>query len=40
MTRDGRLLFTYLKPGARSYFMKVDPDPRDAEQRIYDAAWS
>lgn len=33
-------VFTYLKPGARSYFMDVDPDPRDAEKRIYDATWA
>jgi quercetin dioxygenase-like cupin family protein len=33
-------VFTYLQPGARSYFMDVDPKPRDAERRIYDATWS
>ena len=32
--------FTYFKRGARSYFMQVDADPRDAEQRIYDASWA
>lgn len=33
-------VFTYLKPGARSYGMDVDPEPRDAARRIYDASWS
>ena len=33
-------VFTFLKPGARSYFMDVDPQPRDAERRVYDAVWS
>ena len=33
-------VFTFLQPGARSYFMDVEPGPRDAERRIYDASWS
>lgn len=33
-------VFTYLKPGARSYFMNVEDAPRDAEKRIYDATWA
>ena len=33
-------VFTYLKPGARSYFMNVEETPRDAERRIYDASWA
>ena len=40
---DGALVldvFTFLEPGARSYFMDVEPEPRDAERRIYDAVWS
>ena len=32
--------FTYFVPGARSYSMDVDSTPRDAERKIYDAAWS
>ncbi len=32
--------FTYFTPEARSYFMDVDPVPRDADRRIYDAVWS
>jgi len=32
--------FTFFKPGARSYNMDVESEPRDAERRIYDAAWS
>lgn len=31
--------FTFLAPGANSYFMDVEPKPRDPERRIYDAAW-
>lgn len=33
-------VFTYLKPGARSYFLEVEPEARDAERRIFDAAWA
>ena len=33
-------VFTYLVPGARSYFMEVAPEPRDPERRIYDASWA
>lgn len=33
-------VFTYLVPGARSYFMDVDPEPLDPVRRIYDAAWA
>ncbi|MEM9799190.1 MAG: hypothetical protein AAGA20_02625 [Planctomycetota bacterium] len=33
-------VFTYLKPGARSYFLTVDSTPRDEAQRIYDATWA
>ena len=33
-------VFTFLRAGARSYFMDVEPTPRDAERRIYDAAWT
>jgi hypothetical protein len=32
--------FTYLAPEARSHYMDVEPKPRDAERKIYDAAWS
>jgi len=37
----GRVLdvFTFLKRGSRSVFLKVDAKPRDAEKRIWDAAW-
>ena len=33
-------VFTYFVEGARSYFMDVDPTPRDADRGIYEAAWS
>jgi len=33
-------VFTYLAPGARSYFMDVDPEPVDAERQIFEAAWA
>ena len=33
-------VFTYLKPGARSYYLDVEETPRDEQRRIYDAAWS
>lgn len=33
-------VFTYLKPGARSYYLDVEETPRDDQRRIYDAAWS
>lgn len=33
-------VFTYFSGSARSYFMDVDPVPRDAEREIFDAAWS
>lgn len=33
-------VFTYLAPGARSYFMDVEQEPRDAALRIYDATWA
>lgn len=32
-------VFTYLEPGARSYSMAVDPEPRDAARGIYEASW-
>lgn len=32
--------FTYFERDARSYWMDVDPTPRDAERKIFDAAWS
>ncbi len=43
-TEDGvvverRSVFTFLKRGSRSVFLKVDAKPRDAEKRIWDAAW-
>lgn len=31
-------VFTFLASGAGSHFMDVEPQPRDAERRIYDAA--
>lgn len=33
-------VFTFLRPGARSHWLEVDPTPRDAERKIYDAAWA
>jgi hypothetical protein len=33
-------VFTFLAPGARSYYMEVEPEPRDAGRRIYDATWA
>lgn len=37
----GRVLdvFTYFEKGARSFFLDVEKKPRDAERRVYDAAW-
>ncbi len=33
-------LFTFYAKGAQSYFVTVDAKARDAERRIYDAAWA
>ncbi len=33
-------LFTFYAPGAQSYFLTVDRKARDAERRVYDAAWA
>lgn len=33
-------VFTFTKPSSKSYFMDVEAEPRDAERKIYDAAWS
>ena len=33
-------VFTYLKPGAQSYFMNVEAEPLDAERRVYEASWA
>lgn len=33
-------LFTFYAPGAQSYYLTVDAKPRDAQRRIYDAAWA
>ena len=32
--------FTFFAKDARSYGMEVDEEPRDAERRIFDAAWA
>ena len=39
--KGGRVLdvFTFFDKGARSAYMDVEDKPRDAERRIYDAAW-
>jgi len=33
-------VFTFMNEEATSYFMDVDPEPRDADQRIFDATWA
>ena len=33
-------VFTFLAPDANSYYMNVEPEPRDARLKIYDASWS
>ena len=33
-------VFTFMVDGARSYYMTVEPDPRDAERKIFDATWA
>lgn len=33
-------VFTFMNEDARSYFMEVDPEPRDAERKIFDATWA
>jgi len=32
-------VFTFFEPGATSHYLDVEAKPRDAERRIYDAAW-
>ena len=33
-------VFTFLPTSDGSHFMDVEPEPRDAERRIYDASWT